>query len=107
MKTNIQYSAPDHYLVDDLFTDEHKIVRGAIRDWVNREVKPVIEEYYEKAEFPRYLIKQMGEMGVFGPFIPLNMVGPEWIISHTDLSCRNLKEAIRACVQWHRCKPPL
>ncbi|HBS86545.1 MAG: acyl-CoA dehydrogenase [Bacteroidetes bacterium GWF2_38_335] len=75
MKTNIQYSAPDHYLVDDLFTDEHKIVRGAIRDWVNREVKPVIEEYYEKAEFPRYLIKQMGEMGVFGPFIPTEYGG--------------------------------
>jgi len=69
------YNPPDHYLVDELYTDEHKIVRQAIRDWVNRSVKPVIEEYYEKAAFPMHMVKEMGEIGAFGPFIPTEYGG--------------------------------
>jgi len=69
------YNPPDHYLVDELYNDEHKIVRQAIRDWVNRSIKPVIEEYYEKAQFPLYLVKEMGEIGAFGPFIPVEYGG--------------------------------
>jgi glutaryl-CoA dehydrogenase len=70
MSATVQYVAPDHYMVDELFTDEHKIIRDAARDWVNRSVKPVIEDYFEKAKFPRHFIKEMGELGMFGPFIP-------------------------------------
>lgn len=70
MSATIQFTAPDHYLVDDLFTDEHKIVRAAVRDWVNRSVKPFIEENFEKAVFPRHLVRELGEIGAFGPFIP-------------------------------------
>ena len=66
----VQYTAPDHFLCDELFTDEQKIVRGAIRDWVDRSVKPIIEDYYERAACPVHLIKELGEMGAFGPFIP-------------------------------------
>ncbi len=76
MSATVQFEAPDHYLVDELYTDEHKIIRDATRDWVNRSVKPVIEEYFEKAEFPRLLIKEMGELGMFGPFIPEEYGGP-------------------------------
>jgi len=70
------YKAPDHYLVDDLLTDEQKIVRNAVRDWVNRFVKPIIEEQFEKAQFPMHLIRKMGEIGAFGPFIPTAYGGP-------------------------------
>jgi len=70
MSTASEYQMPDHYLTDELYTEEHLIVRGSIRDWVNRSVKPIIEEYFEKAQFPLHLVKEMGEMGVFGPFIP-------------------------------------
>ncbi|MBN1199137.1 MAG: acyl-CoA dehydrogenase family protein [Bacteroidales bacterium] len=70
------YKAPDHYLVDDLLTDEHKIVRNAVRDWVNRHVKPIIEVQYEKAQFPIHLIREMGQIGAFGPFIPEGYGGP-------------------------------
>jgi glutaryl-CoA dehydrogenase len=69
MSTSL-YNPPDHFLVDELYNDEHKIVRQAIRDWVDRSVKPVIEEYAEKAQFPFHLVKEMGEIGAFGPFIP-------------------------------------
>lgn len=64
------FNAPDYFNVDDLLTDEHKIVRQAVRDWVDRSVKPFIEENYEKAVFPRHLIRELGEIGAFGPFIP-------------------------------------
>lgn len=76
MAETIQYKAPDHYLVDDLLTDEHKIVRNAVRDWVNRFVKPIIEDHFEKAQFPMHLIREMGQIGAFGPFIPEEYGGP-------------------------------
>ena len=76
MSATVQFEAPDHYMVDELYTDEHKIIRDATRDWVNRSVKPVIEDYFERAEFPRPLIKEMGELGMFGPFIPEEYGGP-------------------------------
>ncbi|MBE9484340.1 MAG: acyl-CoA dehydrogenase family protein [Bacteroidetes bacterium] len=76
MSATVQFEAPDHYMVDELYTDEHKIIRDATRDWVNRSVKPVIEDYFERAEFPRPLIREMGELGMFGPFIPEEYGGP-------------------------------
>ncbi|MEM9837497.1 MAG: acyl-CoA dehydrogenase, partial [Bacteroidota bacterium] len=39
----------DHYLVEDLLTDEHRMVRGAVRDWVKAEVSPIIEDAFERA----------------------------------------------------------
>jgi glutaryl-CoA dehydrogenase len=52
MSATVQYNAPDYFLVDDLLTEEHKIVRDSIRDWVNREVKPVIEDLNQKHQIP-------------------------------------------------------
>jgi glutaryl-CoA dehydrogenase len=64
------YKSVDYFGVDDLFTDEHKIIRGSIRDWVNRSVIPIIEEAAQKHKFPQHLFKELGEIGAFGPFIP-------------------------------------
>ncbi|MDO9512127.1 MAG: acyl-CoA dehydrogenase family protein [Bacteroidales bacterium] len=66
----IEFNAPDYFNCDELFTEEHLLIRSAIRDWVDRSVKPVIEGFAERNEFPRHLIKEMGEMGALGPFIP-------------------------------------
>ncbi len=70
-----QYVAPDYYLMDELLNDEHKMVRSAARDWVNRQVMPIIEDYYEKAKFPFHLVKELGSIGAFGPFIPVEYGG--------------------------------
>ncbi len=70
------FKHPDYYLVDELLSDEHKLVRDAAREWVKREVSPIVEEYAQKAEFPRHLIKGLGEIGAFGPFIPEEYGGP-------------------------------
>ncbi len=70
------FKHPDYYLTDELFTDEQKLVREAARDWVKREVTPIIEEYAQRAEFPKHLIRGLGEIGAFGPFIPEEYGGP-------------------------------
>jgi len=65
-----RYNPPDYYHVDDLLSDEHRIIRSSIRDWVERRILPEIEEANQKAVFPQYLIPEMGQLGIFGPFIP-------------------------------------
>ena len=64
------FQAPDYYNLDDLLTEEHKLVRDSARAWVKREVSPIIEEYAQRAEFPKQIIKGLGEIGGFGPYIP-------------------------------------
>ncbi len=64
------FEAPDYYQLDELLTDEHKLVRDAARSWVKREVSPIIEEYAQRAEFPNQIIKGLAEIGAFGPYIP-------------------------------------
>ena len=69
------FQAPDYYNLDDLLTDEHKLVRESARAWVKREVSPIIEEFAQKAEFPKQIIKGLGEIGGFGPYIPVEYGG--------------------------------
>ncbi|MGB5434468.1 MAG: acyl-CoA dehydrogenase family protein, partial [Maribacter sp.] len=64
------FEAPDYYNLDDLFTEEHLLVRDAAREWVKRDISPIIEEYAQKAEFPKQIIGGLGEIGAFGPYIP-------------------------------------
>jgi len=64
------YQHPDYYQLDELLTDEHKIIRDAVRSFVKKEVTPIIEEYAQKGECPKHLIKGLGELGCFGPTIP-------------------------------------
>ena len=64
------FQAPDYYNIDDLLTEEHKLVRDASREWVKREVSPIIEDYAQRAEFPTQIIGGLAEIGAFGPYIP-------------------------------------
>jgi glutaryl-CoA dehydrogenase len=69
------FQAPDYYNLDELLTDEHKLVRDAARSWVKKEISPIIEDYAQKAEFPSQIIKGLGEIGGFGPYIPAEYGG--------------------------------
>jgi glutaryl-CoA dehydrogenase len=69
------FEAPDYYLLDELLTEEHKLVRDAAREWVKRDVSPIIEEYAQKAEFPTQIIQGLAEIGAFGPYIPVEYGG--------------------------------
>jgi len=70
-----RYQAHDYYLMDELLTDEHKLIRDAAREWVKRDVSPIIEDYAQKAEFPTQIIKGLSEIGAFGPYIPTEYGG--------------------------------
>lgn len=65
----------DFYHLDDLYTDEQKLVRESVRGFVKKEISPIIEEYCQKALFPFYLVPLMGQMGIFGPVIPTEYGG--------------------------------
>lgn len=65
-----RFQAPDYYQIDELLSDEHKLIRDSAREWVKKEVSPIIEEYAQKAEFPTQLTKGLAEIGAFGPYIP-------------------------------------
>jgi glutaryl-CoA dehydrogenase len=69
MRTD-NFEAPDYYLLDELLTDEHKLIRDSVRAWVKKEISPIIEDYAQRAEFPRHIIKGLGEIGAFGPALP-------------------------------------
>ena len=64
------FQGVDYYNLDDLLTDEHKLVRLATRDFVKKNVTPIIEDYAQKAEFPKHLIKGLASIGAFGPNLP-------------------------------------
>lgn len=64
------YEAPDYYLIDELLTDEHRLVRNTVRNWVKKEVSPIIEDYAQRAEFPKQLLSGLADIGAFGPTIP-------------------------------------
>ncbi|MEO5650659.1 MAG: acyl-CoA dehydrogenase family protein [Ginsengibacter sp.] len=64
------FQSPDYFNVDELLTDEHKLIRESVRNYVKKEISPIIEEYAQKAEFPQQIIKQLGDLGCFGPTIP-------------------------------------
>ena len=69
MRTD-NFQHPDYYLLDDLLTDEHKLIRDTVRTWIKKEVSPIIEDYAQRAEFPKHLLKGLGEIGAFGPQLP-------------------------------------
>jgi glutaryl-CoA dehydrogenase len=64
------YQHPDYYQLDELLSDEHKLIRDTVRAFVKKEISPIIEDYAQRAAFPNQIIKGLGELGCFGPFIP-------------------------------------
>ena len=64
------YQHPDYYLLDELLSDEQKLIRDMVRTWIKKEVSPHIETWAQNCEFPKHLVPQMGELGVFGPTVP-------------------------------------
>ena len=65
-----QYQAHDYYFMDELLSDEHKLIRDSARAWVKKEVSPIIDDYYERAEFPNQILNGLASIGGFGPYIP-------------------------------------
>ncbi len=65
------YTHPDYYLMDELLTEEHKLVRNMVRDYVKKELSPIIEDMAQQAKFNYDMVKQLGDLGCFGPQLPV------------------------------------
>lgn len=65
-----QFQSPDYFRVDELLTEEQLMIRDAVRSYVKKEISPIIEDFAQRAEFPEQIVKQLGEIGCFGPTIP-------------------------------------
>ncbi len=69
------FESPDYYQLDELLSEEHLMVRSAVRDYVKTSISPIIEDYAQRAEFPQQIVKQLGDLGCFGPTVPLEYGG--------------------------------
>lgn len=65
-----QYRSPDYYLLDELISEDYLLIRDSVRQWVNTQLLPIIEDYAQRAEFPRQLLPNMARLGLFGPTVP-------------------------------------
>jgi glutaryl-CoA dehydrogenase len=69
------FQSPDYFYVDELLSEEHKLIRESVRSYVKKEISPIIEDYAQRSEFPQQIVKQMGNLGCFGPTIPAKYGG--------------------------------
>lgn len=69
------FQSPDYFNVDELLSEEHKLVRDSVRTYVKKEISPIIEDYAQRAEFPQHIVKQLGDIGCFGPTVPTKYGG--------------------------------
>jgi len=60
------FEGVDFLDLDDLLTEEQKLIRSSIRDFVKKEISPYIEDWSQKAHFPYEIVKKFGEVGAFG-----------------------------------------
>lgn len=69
------FQSPDYFAVDELLKEEHLLIRDAVRQWVKKEISPVIEDYCQRAAFPTHILDGLGSLGCFGPTIPVEYGG--------------------------------
>ena len=69
------FQSPDYFQLDELLNEEHLLIRDTVRTYVKREISPIIEDYAQRAEFPVQIVRQLGELGCFGPTIPTEYGG--------------------------------
>jgi len=75
MATSDLFQSPDYFQLDELLTEEHLLIRDTVRNYVKKEISPIIEDYAQRAEFPVQIVRQLGELGCFGPTVPVEYGG--------------------------------
>src|SRR5256886_3850236 len=61
-----KFRGVDYYGIEDLLSEEERMIRDAVRDWVETEFLPIVAEHHRAATFPVELFPKLGELGVFG-----------------------------------------
>jgi len=62
----MSYEAPDFFSIDGLLTEDERMIRDAVREWVSERVLPVIADHYLAGTFPAQLVPEMAELGMLG-----------------------------------------
>jgi len=65
-----KFQGVDYYQIDDLLSDEEKLVRNTVREFVDERILPIIEKHNREGTFPRELVPAMAELGLFGATLP-------------------------------------
>ncbi len=65
-----KFSGVDYYQIDSILSDDEKMIRDSVREFVSEEIIPIIEKFNREGEFPMQLVPKMAEMGLFGPTLP-------------------------------------
>ena len=65
----------DFFKIDELLTEENRLIRQSVAEFTDKEIKPVIDSYAQRAAFPAYLVKRFGELGILGVTLPENYGG--------------------------------
>ncbi|MFF4395219.1 acyl-CoA dehydrogenase family protein [Streptomyces sp. NPDC001480] len=60
----------DYYLLNDLLTDDQQALRQRVREFMDQEVIPIINPYWERAEFPHELVPKLAQLGIAGFQVP-------------------------------------
>lgn len=60
----------DFFNIDELLTEENRLIRQSVADFTDTEIKPIIDSYAQRAVFPGYLVKRFGELGILGVTLP-------------------------------------
>ena len=63
------YEPPDFYGLDDLLTEEQRLIRKTVRTFVDQEVLPVISQRFREGAFPLEWVRRMGELGLLGCYL--------------------------------------
>ena len=71
----------DFFNISELLTQEQRLIAQAVKDFSDKEIKPIIDEYAQRAEFPKHLVAKFGDLGVLVQLFPKNTVAAAWIIS--------------------------
>lgn len=61
-----RFKGVDFFQTEELFSEEERMVRDTVREWVQTEFMPIIEEHNRAAKFPQHLVPQLAELGVLG-----------------------------------------
>ncbi len=65
-----KFEGLDLYHIDSLLSSDEKLIRDFVREWVDGQVIPIIEQAYQNAQFPIHLVREMGELGMLGANLP-------------------------------------
>jgi glutaryl-CoA dehydrogenase len=107
-----KFKGVDYFDVDSLLTEEERMIRDTVREWVDDAVMPIIGDAYIERRFPKELIPQMGELGLFGASLPeeygcagLNSVSYGLILQELERADSGLRSF--ASVQSSLCMYPI